>query len=251
MTADARDRTTARIRGRRLAALSAALLFATAVAPAASWGAPTPLVSPQVTASIPITPTDWSPGNPGTVANPVSIPQFDPSLGKLLSVNFALNYSLQNNFSMTFTSPSTITVGATNTSITVDRPNDTSIIAGLPADLTKTDTVTSGTPTTVTFPTVDRTGSATPLSLTDPADLALFTAAKAGGTIALPVFASAHSVFSSTTGNGTGMVNTSAGAELIVTYSYAPVVAQLPEPSTVAILGIGMAAALFVRRKRA
>ncbi len=195
---------------RRLAVLSAAILFVATLAPSPSWGAPVTVTTPAETASIPSTQTDWQPGVPSTLADPVSIAKFNPSLGTLTSVNFALNYTLQNNFSMTFTAPSTITVGAVNTSITVDRPSGSSIIAAFPADVTKSDTVASGFPNTVTFPTVSSSGSATPLSLTNATDLALFTATTPGQTIALPIIASAHSSFSSSTGNGSGAVLTDA-----------------------------------------
>src|SRR5947208_1684503 len=111
MTADARARTPARP-GRRPAAFALAALTIAALAPTASRGAPITSTTPASTASIPLTTTDWLPGTPAAVTNPLSVPKFDPSLGKLMAVNIALGYTVQNDFSMNFIAPSTITVTA-------------------------------------------------------------------------------------------------------------------------------------------
>ena len=103
-------------------------------------------------------------------------------------------------------------------------------------------------PKDVSFPTLTRTGSTGPISLSDAADLALFTAAAKGDKIGLPALATSHSAFTSSTGNGDGVVNTRAGVNVLVSYTYAPAV---PEPSGLAVLGGGLLVLASFRRKRA
>lgn len=246
MTAVARVRKPA-TRGRRLTASALTALTLAALAPAVARAAPV-TTSPEFTASIPVTPTDWSPGFPPAVTNPVNIPKFDPSLGKLQSVNMRIDYSLQNDFSMTFTAPATITVGMTQAKITVDRPDKTVFATALPPDVSKSETVTGPPfPKDVNFLNVPSNGTSGPMTLTSAADLTLFTAGKKGETIGLPVFATAHSNFMSSTANGVGVVNTRAGANVVVSYTYAPV----PEPTSLIVLGAGALFVFSVRRRRA
>jgi hypothetical protein len=174
-------------------------------------------------------------------------PKFDPSLGTLKSVNVALAYSIQNDFSMTFSAPATITVSATSAHISVDRPDKTAIVTASPTDVTKTQTISGPPfPKDVSFPGVDRSDSLAPVSLTSKADLALFSAVSKGDTIALPITGSSASTFMSSTANGTGRVNTLAGAQVTITYTYTPV----PEPAGFAILGAGALLLFSLRRKR-
>ena len=236
--------------GHRSAAFALTALALAAFAPTRAQASPTPVTTPEFSASIPVTPTDWSPGFPPGVANPLAIPKFDPSLGTLQSVNVELKYSIKNDFSMTFISPSQITVAATQTKIAVERPDKSVVAQAMPADVSKTSTVTGPPfPKDVTFPSMSRSGTTGFLTLNSAADLAMFTAANKGDSIKLPVIATAQSTFSSTTGNGSGVVNTAAGADVIVTYTYAP--APVPEPTTFAVLGAGLLGLIVARRKRA
>ena len=83
---------------------------------------------------------------------------------------------------------------------------------------------------------VIHSAAAGPLSLSDPATLAMFNATAPGETIALPVLAVSSSSFSSSSGNGSGSINTLASANVIVSYTY------VPEPSTLLVVGLGFAA---------
>jgi hypothetical protein len=247
MTADARDRTTARRSGRRHSAPALAVLavaaLALTVAPTRALAAP--ITSQAFTASIPVTPTDWSPGDPQANTNPIVVPKFDPSLGKLDAVNITLGYTFQNDFSMNFSTPASITLTAQHDRIVVDRPNLSAIVQATPADISKTQLISGGPfPQTVAFPTVTRTGQTAPISLTSASDLALFTALQAGDKVKLPLFASAMSGFSAD-GNGYGVVKTRAGAVVTVTYTYDPV----PEPTGLAIFGVVAVAALALRSR--
>jgi hypothetical protein len=179
--------------------------------------------------------------------SPLSVPKFDPSLGTLKAVNITLGYTLQNDFSMNFVAPSTITVSATAAKIQVDRPDKTALLSAAPADVSKTETV-AGTPFphALGLPSLTRTGSTGPLSLTSAADLALFTAAKKGDTLTLPAVATSKSLVTSTTGNADGRVDTRAGVDVTVTYTYAPV----PEPASLAVLGLGLGALGFVAARK-
>lgn len=248
MTADTRDRTPARRTRRRPAVLALAALTFAAVAQGTAWAAPI-ISTPEYTASIPVTPTDWSPGVPAGSPNPLTLPKFDPGLGKLLSVTLKLDYSLQNDFHMQFVSPSKLTVSATEAKISIERPDKSVLLSATPEDVTKEATVTGPTfPQEKTFPSLNRTGTTGPLNLTSAADLALFTAAKKGDTIALPAFATSKSTFTSSTGNGNASVNTRAGVGVSVVYTYAP--SPVPEPTTFAVLGLGVFGLAASRRVR-
>ena len=249
MTADARVRMPARRRSHRLATAALAACALAAFAPASTLASPSPITTPEVSASIPVTPTDWSPGFPPGLADPLAIPKFDSTLGKLLSVNVEMNYSIKNDFSMNFISPAEITVGATQTKIVVERPDKSVIAQATPADVSRSSSISGPSfPKGVTFPTLNRSGTTGFLTLNSAADLAMFTAAKKGDTLALPVMATAQSTFSSSTGNGSGVVNTVAGANVVVTYTYAP--APVPEPATIAVLGAGVLGLIVSRRTR-
>jgi hypothetical protein len=250
MTADARVRTPARRPGRRPAPLALALVAA-ALAPAVTTAAPITATTSPVTMSIPVTPTNWSPGFHASLNDPLKLPRFDPSIGTLKSVNISLSSDVQNDFSMSFTAPSVITIGATGTRVALDLPNGTQILSATVPDVTRTSTVSGPPfPRDVTFPTLTRTATAGPVTLTSAADLAMFTALKSGDTIALPALATAQSTFTSSTGNGTGRVTTRAGADVTISYTYTPAVHPVPEPTSLVVVGAGVLVLVTSRRSR-
>lgn len=234
---------------RRFAPLALAVVALSAIAPTRTQASPISAgATESFTTSMPLTPTDWSPGVPATATNPLSVPKFDPSLGTLKSVTLSMGYSIQNDFSMSFLAPASITVTATDTALKIDRPDMTTLLTANVADVSKSQDYSGpGYPHNVSFPSLTRGGTTSPLTLSSAADLALFTATTKGQTLGLPAFATAKSSFSTSTGNGQGVVNTKAGTSVTVTYNYTPV----PEPATLAVVTLGLLTLVVTRRPRA
>jgi hypothetical protein len=234
------DRRTRRCAAIALAALALATLVMVSPTRAAS-------MTTSQTLSIPTTQTNWGPGSSST-PGPLEFSKFDPALGALSSVQISLAYTFNHNISLTFDSPSTLTETTIGSQIVVNGPGGGLYLKATPNPVTETQTNSAGPyPSTVTIPSVTESKSTGPLTLTSPADLALYTAQTAGAKIGLPVLAQSNSEFTSSTGNGQGQINTSAAAEVTVSYTYTPV----PEPSTLALLGLGGAALLAHRRRAA
>ncbi len=199
--------------------------------------------------TVPLTATNF--GVNGAPNDPLVFNQFDPTLGTLQQVNVTMQYDFNQQISMTFANPATITVTAGNNLIALERPDTTSIFSATPP--TFSETVTYGfAPGETTFPHTLNFGpqnnhvSLSPVALTSGSDLAAFTGP---GTIALPLIASAVSSFSSTSGNGTGSSTTMAGATVTVQYVYSPTNA-VPEPSSMILLGLGGGGLMWGRRLR-
>src|SRR4051794_26796126 len=102
MTATDRVRTTASPPARRPAppalarALTLALTLALLVAAAPTRAAALPTATtPSQTLSIPLTDTNWMPGQPASIPDPLPFARFDPTLGTLQSVTLTLGYSIQ------------------------------------------------------------------------------------------------------------------------------------------------------------
>jgi hypothetical protein len=232
-------------RTRRCAAIVlAALVFATLVMVSPTRAA---TMTTSQTLGIPMTQTNWGPGSPSTLG-PLEFSKFDPTLGTLNSVQISMAYTFSHDISLTFDSPSTLTETTIGSQIVVNGPGGGLYLTATPDPVSNTQTNSSGPyPSTVTIPTTTENKTTGPLTLTSPADLALYTAQTAGEKIGLPVLAQSNSEFTSSTGNGRGQINTSAAAEVTVSYTYTPV----PEPSTLALLGLGGAALLASRRRAA
>jgi hypothetical protein len=252
MFSDARIRTTD-YRTRRSAARALALTLTVVIMGLALLTTSAPCraaaLTTSETQSIPLTPTNWGPGAPATITDPLNFKQFDPTLGTLDSVQVSLGYKFTHDISFTFHSPSTITLSTMGSQVLVNSPTGSLYLKGAPDPLTQSHSDSTGPyDKAVTIPTITQTGSSGPLTLTSAADLALFTATTAGGKIGLPVLAQSGSSFSSSSGNGGGRISTNAGADVTVSYTYTP--APVPEPSTLAVLGLG-GAVLFACRRRA
>jgi PEP-CTERM motif len=251
MRSDARVRTTDHRTFRPVATGLAALLLATLVTATPSRAAS---MTTSETLGIPMTQTNWGIGTPGVLA----FKMFDPALGTLNSVQISLDSFMSHDISLTFPSPSTLTESTVGSQVVVNDPNGKLLLAGALPSVSQSRTVSTGPfPQTATIPTITQSKTAGPLTLNTPADLALFTATTANETIKLPLVAQSNSQFVSSTGNGSGQIKTVAGANVTVSYNYTPVTRQdpanqnVPEPSTLAIVGLGCAALLANRRRAA
>jgi hypothetical protein len=207
--------------------------------------------------SVTLPQTDWTPATTfgGTTTNPLVFQKFDTAGGTrvLDSVNLVFSYRLDNQFAMTFTTPATITVTAADLHVELDRPGATApgqsplfnpTIANIPV------TFSSTTPQTILFPSdpskhITTEATLGPLTLASASDLASFSA-NGGGTIAFPAWASGSSLFTSSSGNGSGRVTTQAGVSLEVSYTYH----TIPEPASFVLLGLGGAGLVVMLRSR-
>lgn len=207
------------------------------------------MTTPIQTKTIPLTQTDWNPSNIPAV-NPLTFTKFDPTLGTLLAVNIGMGYQFQHDISMTFANSATLTVTSNHNEINLTRPNSGASIfdVKLP-DYTNSQTYSGPTfPHTVTLPTHVVNGNQSPITLTSPSDLALFTQSNGSTSIGLPATATANSVFTTSSGNGSGFARAYAMAGVAVSYTYEP--AAVPEPSTLAVLSLGLGGLLVVRHYR-
>jgi hypothetical protein len=227
------------------------------------------------TASLPLTPTDFGPGN--SKVAPIVFNQFDTQQGTrvLDSVTLTFHALIRNDFGMKFVTPATITdtvatgnattPGPTltlfqpdgvHTLLTVKAPNDPtfltrSVTYGSKPGQTLPQTFGSTYASTSAFylaPAISQASSA--LQLTSPTDLALFSGA---GKLTLPVSAAAVAKITSSSGNGMGSISTEGTAEVTVDYKWhekVPAPQVVPEPATVISWSLAGAALIFGYRVR-
>jgi hypothetical protein len=212
--------------------------------------------------------TDWGPGTHG-IADPLSFARFDPHQGTLNALTIAFTEQIRNDFFLNFTTASTLTLttndprhgNLTGPVVTLFGPDGVPFFdpssTAQPPDVRQV-TASSGTyssllnPTDPHFLAPTATEATLTRTISDPATLAAFTGS---GNVELPVTATAHSSFESSTGNGGGGVLTRARADVTLSYNYTPPTpppAAVPEPATVVslVVGIGMVLARKVWRKR-
>jgi hypothetical protein len=249
MRSDARVRTTDHRTFLPAATGLAALLLATLVTVAPSRAAS---MTTSETLSVPMTQTNWG------IASPVSLAfkMFNPELGTLNSVQLSLTDSMSHDISLTFPSASTLSESTVGSQVVLNDPTGNLLLQGSLPSISQSRTITTGGfPQTVTIPTITQSNTSAPLTLSTPAELAMFTATTANQTIKLPLVAQSNSEFSSSTGNGSGQIKTVAGASVTVSYNYTPPTLvnpngqSIPEPSTLAIVGLGSAVLLAYRRR--
>lgn len=253
----------------------AAVLFTAAAAFCAPSAARAGLMTSTQSATLPMTSTNFN--TDGSGLSPLVFQKFDTQNNTLQLDEVVLTFhaQVQNNFGMTFTTPATITVsvGTGNPSvpgpvITLFEPNGTTQLLTAAAsnnDAALSRTVTwgynPGETLSQSFGTDQAVGSkfylaplitqaSNSLTLTNPADLALFTGQ---GVLKLPVAAQAFSVFTSSSGNGSGWITTYGSADATVTYKYhnrTPVPEVVPEPTALILWGIGGVSVLVAHRVR-
>jgi hypothetical protein len=193
--------------------------------------------------SVSLTTTDWS--------DALVFSQFDPSLGTLNSITVLLEGEVLGTiaFESLDNAPATITAEL-KAQITLTRPDATKLAVVVPTVQTVDmvaafdGTIDFDLPSGKTYTDLAVSGSD---SLTTPPpgdDLALFTGL---GTISLPVTAVGQS---NATGAGNLLASfmTQAAAQVTLTYDYTP--ATVPEPSTLALVGLGLPVGLLLRRRR-
>jgi hypothetical protein len=193
------------------------------------------------TDSVPQTVTNWN--------NSVSVPLFDPSLGTLDSVSFTMTGYVQGTgqFESLDATPSTVTMDLAAT-LKLKRPSGSTLVISLP-DFNTSDNVTAydgitdfGGTSGKTYSNVGANDTES-VNTSSPSDMTLFTGV---GNITLPVSATGSSNASGP-GNIVESFATTAWADVSVTYNYQVV----PEPSTLALLGIGAIGLLAWRRRQA
>jgi hypothetical protein len=213
---------------------------------------------------------------PGVGNNPLVFNKFDPTQGTLNSVTLDMSYTSNRQVTITFTGPSAASVTTSSLSnpsqggtISIGNPGATTSTAGsllsatLPVlkysvnDSTNTSgqtTVYSTTGAAGTLPLQAFNTSGAPVSSSQSgtasttltgAQLALFTGS---GQVGLPVFATNPMTQTATDQTAKASVQTLDGVSLTLTYNYTP--NAVPEPSSVALLGLGGGGILLVRRFR-
>lgn len=189
--------------------------------------------------SIPLSTTNWS--------SSVTIPQFNPTLGILDSIEFSLAGHVEGDASYESldAAPATVTLELA-AEIELQRPDNSVLVAALPLVQTVENAaahdgnIDFDGPSGSTFDNLsgDQTEMATLGPPVLPSDLAIFVGF---GSISLPVEASGASQGSGA-GNLLLQFHTSASADVAVTYNY-----TVPEPGSLALLTLG---ALGLLRRR-
>jgi hypothetical protein len=238
-----------------------------------------PVQEQSTTLSGGLTATNWAADTAG-INNPLIFNQFDPKLGTLLSVEITLTTNIRNDYELMFVPTpiiTTIDVATTQTSdpsvlndpdkrklltdgptVTLLAPDGTTQIFGAPGTRQPVDfvqlTKSSGTwssllPITDPHfiePTVSHSTFTRSLNSSD--SLSLFSDFIGSGSIGLPVTATAFSSFFSSSGNGGGAVLTAANASVMIQYQYLGAQEIVPEPSSILLLSVGIAAIVVARQ---
>jgi hypothetical protein len=224
-----------------------------------------------------MTQTNWESGTGSLVGSSFNFNQFDPSLGTLNSISLRLTATYRVDFELVFTAPATLYVASTATTdpsiladpvlvqqltdgatVTVRGPHGDTTLFGAPGTMLPVDvrslTESSGTWSSrlpITDPNyIPPDVASISLSRTiDGSDASLLAQFKGTGHVNLPSLADAYSSFYTSSGNGAGMVLTSAGATLSLQYSYTPF-SVIPEPPGLILLALGAGLGLTAAGRR-
>jgi len=195
------------------------------------------------TNSFPSTLTEWS--------TTLNVPQFNPSLGTLSSIDITLTSGMTSVLHMT-NNINTASSGdeASQLKVFVTNPGSYDLFAAGGSPVMNNITslyhynliATAGYG--VSSSPLTASGAADTGAITDSSTLALFTGA---GTEGLPIYTSTL-IFGSHTGNQTQINVTSADLQSVITYDFTA--APVPEPTTFAMIGAGLASLGMVWRRR-
>lgn len=189
----------------------------------------------------------YSPGNQTSYSDSILLPQFNAGLGTLTGVEITIDSQINKSGSLVNNGSEAAPVSYSYTLAQISVTG-----SGVNYSQSATSTFTNGE----IFGSVSGEGGSVVIAelqefsldnLFNPGDLSAFIGA---GTVAYAVNASAILNTDCGSGNCGTLINTRMGAQMTVTYTYEPDVNQVPEPASIAMVGLGVLALGLVGRRR-